>query len=84
METERTVYVIYAPGHGFGKGTGSYNVAWEPCFTKARVFRGANHAKTSGIYKSAKRTKMEALIIPVKLILDPESLFEAILSGESK
>jgi len=81
MNNERTVFVIYAPGLGFGKGTGA-SASWDADFSRARVYKAAGYAKTSAIYRRAIRNKQDVVIVPIKLILDPEKLFEAALGGK--
>lgn len=71
---ERTVYVVYVPEHGFIKNKGGMR-KYTTNYLSARIYNKEGHAKSS-LYPSEKD---DAYIIPVKMILDPQDMFIAIM-----
>lgn len=70
---DREAFVIYAPSRGFIKNK---NKDFTDDFTHARIFGKREHAETS-----IKMGNLTAVVIPVKMQLDPRKLFTAVLKG---
>ena len=73
---ERDAYVIFHPQRGFIKNK---NKDFTDDFTHARIFSKLAHAQSS-----VKMSKLGgAVVIPVRMELDPRKLFTAVLAGEA-
>ena len=69
----RDAYVIFAPNRGFIKNK---NKDFTDDFTHARIFGKREHADNS-----IKMGKLSAVVIPVRMELDPRQIFTAVLRG---
>ena len=73
---ERDAYVIFHPTRGFIKNK---NKDYTDDFRHARIFSKISHAQSS-----VKMAGLQgAVVIPVRMELDPRKLFTAVLAGEA-
>jgi hypothetical protein len=86
LEKEKTTYIVYAQGHGFGTGATSSSARFVSDWTKARPFTYTHHA-SSMIARLSKVYKIpieNILCIPVVTKLDPQEMFAIVLTGKTK
>lgn len=70
---EREAFVVYTPGRGFVKNK---NRDYTEDFAYARIYGFSKDAEDS-IHKG----KLDAIVIPIRMSIDPRKIFTAILKG---
>ena len=74
VNKERTVYVVYIRDKGFIKKSNYSSVrSYSDDFNKARIYTALHHAKASV------SENPDVIYVPVRITLDPEDMFCAIL-----